>query len=125
MFGGTYVSKLAGAAAATLAVGFMFCAAARADILVPAEDHASTFVIGRISSDLRRTLARLDKMASGLCQASWISRLATVGEVAVGVVHELNQPLSTIRMAADNALAALNDESPDRAYLSNKLDLVS
>ncbi len=77
-------------------------------------------------SDEIGDLARdLDKMSSGLRQASRMSRLATVGEVAVGVAHELNQPLSTIRMAADNALAALQDESPDRAYLRSKLDLVS
>jgi len=77
-------------------------------------------------SDEIGDLARdLDKMASGLRQSSRMSRLATVGEVAVGVAHELNQPLSTIRMAADNALVALDEDQLDRSYLNNKLELVS
>jgi signal transduction histidine kinase len=77
-------------------------------------------------SDEIGDLARdLEKMASGLRQSGRMARLATVGEVAVGVAHELNQPLSTIRMAADNALVALDDDPLDRPYLNDKLELVS
>ncbi|MFN4283885.1 MAG: sensor histidine kinase [Alphaproteobacteria bacterium] len=77
-------------------------------------------------SDEIGDLARdLEKMASGLLQSQRMSRLAAVGEVAVGVAHELNQPLSTIRMAADNALATLDAPTPDAGYLRDKLGLVS
>ena len=77
-------------------------------------------------SDEIGDLARdLEKMASGLLQSQRMSRLAAVGEVAVGVAHELNQPLSTIRMAADNALATLDAPAPDESYLREKLRLVS
>jgi signal transduction histidine kinase len=74
--------------------------------------------IGDLARDLRQ-------MAKGLRQSDRMTRLATVGEVAVGVAHELNQPLNTIRMASDNALAALDGPDVDAAYLRSKLDLVS
>ncbi len=77
-------------------------------------------------SDEIGDLARdLEKMADSLRQSSRMSRLATVGEVAVGVAHELNQPLSTIRMAADNGLASLDSAKTDEEYLRSKLELVS
>jgi len=77
-------------------------------------------------SDEIGDLARdLQQMAKGLRQADRLARLATVGEVAVGVAHELNQPLNTIRMAADNALAALDEPAVETSYLRGKLDLVS
>lgn len=77
-------------------------------------------------SDEIGDLARdLQQMAKGLRQTDRLTRLATVGEVAVGVAHELNQPLNTIRMAADNALAALDAPFAETAYLRGKLDLVS
>jgi len=74
--------------------------------------------IGDLARDLRQ-------MAKELRQADRMARLATVGEVAVGVAHELNQPLNTIRMAADNALAALDEPAVETSYLRGKLDLVS
>jgi two-component system cell cycle sensor histidine kinase/response regulator CckA len=74
--------------------------------------------IGDLARDLRQ-------MAKELRQADRMARLATVGEVAVGVAHELNQPLNTIRMAADNALAALDEPAVETSYLRDKLDLVS
>lgn len=77
-------------------------------------------------SDEIGDLARdLQQMTKGLRQADRMARLATVGEVAVGVAHELNQPLNTIRMAADNALAALDEPAVETSYLRGKLDLVS
>jgi C4-dicarboxylate-specific signal transduction histidine kinase len=77
-------------------------------------------------SDEIGDLARdLGKMATGLRQAGVMSRLATVGEVAVGVAHELNQPLNVIRMASDNAIATIDGTAPDLSYIRAKLDLVS
>ncbi len=73
--------------------------------------------IGDLARDLRQ-------MAKELRQADRMARLATAGEVAVGVAHELNQPLNTIRMAADNALAALDEPAVETSYLRGKLDLV-
>ena len=52
------------------------------------------------------------------------ARLITLGEMATGLAHELNQPLNTIRIAAENAAIAIEDLSIDeesRAYLSKRL----
>ncbi|HEX2885409.1 PAS domain S-box protein [Vineibacter terrae] len=46
------------------------------------------------------------------------SRLATVGEMASGVAHEINQPLTIIRFAAESLLEQLQDASPDVSLAS-------
>jgi PAS domain S-box-containing protein len=48
-------------------------------------------------------------------QALAAARLASLGEMAASIVHELRQPLSTILIAADNADAAISDRKFDRA----------
>lgn len=49
------------------------------------------------------------------------SKLATLGEMATGIAHELNQPLGVIRMASDNCLKRLERGLSDHAYLTKKL----
>ncbi len=60
-------------------------------------------------------------------QASLIqaSKLATLGEMATGVAHELNQPLNVIRMAAENAAMRIADGELDAPYLNEKLERIS
>ncbi|MBW7997147.1 MAG: PAS domain S-box protein [Candidatus Glassbacteria bacterium] len=53
------------------------------------------------------------------------SKLATLGEMATGMAHELNQPLSVIRMAADSTLERLEDGDVGSEYLRRKLDRIS
>jgi PAS domain S-box-containing protein len=49
------------------------------------------------------------------------SKLATLGEMATSVAHELNQPLNVILMAAGNSLRKMSKGTADPTYLSNKL----
>ncbi|MGU3492820.1 ATP-binding protein [Xanthobacteraceae bacterium A53D] len=42
-----------------------------------------------------------------------MSKLASLGEVATGLAHEINQPLGVIRLAATNALTGLHKGMPD------------
>ena len=44
--------------------------------------------------------ARLSRMQADLVQAN---KLATMGQITAGVAHEINQPLATIRLLAENA----------------------
>jgi len=46
------------------------------------------------------------------------SRLATLGEMASGVAHEINQPLAVIRFAAESLQDQLQDVPPDAAFAS-------
>jgi PAS domain S-box-containing protein len=49
------------------------------------------------------------------------SKLATLGEMSTSVAHELNQPLSVIRMAAGNIRRKLSKGIIDPQYLNDKL----
>ncbi|MBT5752875.1 MAG: PAS domain-containing protein [Rhodospirillaceae bacterium] len=52
------------------------------------------------------------------------SKMATLGEMATGVAHELNQPLNVIRMAISNVQEHNDSGSIESEYLSGKLDKV-
>jgi PAS domain S-box-containing protein len=49
------------------------------------------------------------------------SKLATLGEMATSVAHELNQPLNVIRMAAGNSRRKISKGTDDPKYLNDKL----
>jgi C4-dicarboxylate-specific signal transduction histidine kinase len=49
------------------------------------------------------------------------SKLATLGEMATSVAHELNQPLNVIRMAAGNSRRKISKGTADPEYLNDKL----
>ncbi|MCH7692993.1 MAG: PAS domain-containing protein [Proteobacteria bacterium] len=53
------------------------------------------------------------------------SKLATLGEMATAVAHELNQPLNIIRMAADSAIDAVDTDGGDVAFLRGKFERIS
>jgi PAS domain S-box-containing protein len=55
-------------------------------------------------------------------QLAQVAKMASLGEMATGLAHELNQPLATISMAAENALAAL--PQPGDPTLTAKLDRI-
>ncbi|NQV45978.1 MAG: GHKL domain-containing protein, partial [Rhodospirillales bacterium] len=52
------------------------------------------------------------------------SKMATLGEMATGVAHELNQPLNVIRMAVNNIQRKSQNNNADPAYLSDKLSKI-
>jgi PAS domain S-box-containing protein len=65
-----------------------------------------------------RDISQRKDAAAKLIQSS---KLATLGEMATSVAHELNQPLSVIRMAAGNIRQRLSKGIVDPKYLSEKL----
>ena len=52
------------------------------------------------------------------------SKLATLGEMATSVAHELNQPLSIIRMAAGNTRRRMSKNTAGPEYLIDKLERI-
>ena len=52
------------------------------------------------------------------------SKLATLGEMATSVAHELNQPLNVIRMAAGNSRRRMAKGTADTDYLTDKLERI-
>ncbi len=65
-----------------------------------------------------RDVTELRNSENQLIQAS---KLATLGEMATGVAHELNQPLGVIRMAATNCVKRIDKGKWDVDYLRSKL----
>jgi C4-dicarboxylate-specific signal transduction histidine kinase len=53
-----------------------------------------------------------------------MSKLASLGEVATGMAHELNQPLNVIRMAAENALRREETGGDSATYIRSKLNRI-
>jgi two-component system cell cycle sensor histidine kinase/response regulator CckA len=52
------------------------------------------------------------------------SKLATVGQMAAGLAHEMNQPLNVMRMAADNLLIRMERGHNDPEFLRDNLELI-
>jgi len=82
--------------------------------------------VARLARSFDRLLARLDDARRQLAQAA---RLATVGQIAAGMAHELRNPLSGIKMNArvladELARAGIHDSSLDRiAREADRMDV--
>tara|TARA_R110002110_G_scaffold2756_5_gene13420 strand:- start:28819 stop:31731 length:2913 start_codon:yes stop_codon:yes gene_type:complete len=77
---------------------------------------------GTIHISLVRDITEQKSLQSQLTQAS---KLATVGEMAAGIAHELNQPLNIMRMAADNVLIRADAGTANLEYAQENLELIS
>lgn len=62
-----------------------------------------------------------------LAQAQLVqtSKLATLGELAAGITHELNQPLNLIRMAADSSLILMEQGKTDQEFEHEQFERIS
>ncbi|MFN4282745.1 MAG: PAS-domain containing protein [Alphaproteobacteria bacterium] len=69
-----------------------------------------------------RDISEQKALQAQLFQAS---KLATVGEMAAGMAHEMNQPLNVMRMAADNALIRMERGIAGEDYLKQNLALIA
>lgn len=50
------------------------------------------------------------------------SKLESLGKLAAGIAHEINQPLGGISMSLDNILQKMNSNQLDNKYLNKKFD---
>lgn len=77
----------------------------------------------RLSQEIRErqeTERRLNVMQADLIQAN---KLAQLGQITAGVAHEINQPLATIRVLAENCVALLrqNKSRPTPPLIAENL----
>lgn len=104
----------AGALGAMLALAALVSRVSRARRLRAALERAVEERTRDLTAEMReRRLAEetLERMRADLAQAN---KLAMLGQVAAGIAHEVNQPLATIRLLADNG-AALLPAAPEEA----------
>jgi PAS domain S-box-containing protein len=81
--------------------------------------NASGRIIGVIG--VGQDITELKKTQAQVIQSS---KLASLGEMATSVAHELNQPLNTIRMAASNITDRIELNTVTTEYLSRKLQRI-
>jgi PAS domain S-box-containing protein len=77
------------------------------------EEEVTVLLIYDLTSD--------KQLRAQLFQAS---KLSTLGEMAAGMAHELNQPLSVISMAAENAALDMEDGATDPEDLRKRFESI-
>ncbi len=70
--------------------------------------------VGRDDTETRRARMQLNQSA----------KMATLGEMATGLAHEINQPLNVMRMAVVNVLKRLSNGDVEIDYLTDKLNRI-
>ncbi|MFJ2691942.1 ATP-binding protein [Pseudomonas sp. NPDC087336] len=70
--------------------------------------------VGRDNTEVRRAQQQLTQSA----------KMATLGEMATGLAHEINQPLNVMRMAITNVLKRLGNGDVQIDYLTDKLNRI-
>ncbi|MFW9079435.1 ATP-binding protein [Pseudomonas sp. P2757] len=70
--------------------------------------------VGRDNTEVRRSQQQLTQSA----------KMATLGEMATGLAHEINQPLNVMRMAIVNVLKRLGRGEVEIDYLTDKLNRI-
>ena len=71
------------------------------------------------------TIADMSAEGELALQAAMTSKLAMLGEMASGMAHELNQPMTVIGLAADRARDVLAAEPPDMAAAHRALATIT
>jgi PAS domain S-box-containing protein len=81
--------------------------------------------VGQDITELNQVRAEQEKeRKEAAAQLIQSSKLATLGEMATSVAHELNQPLNVIRMAAGNSRRKISKGTAEPEYLSGKLERI-
>jgi len=75
--------------------------------------------------DLSARLAAEDEARSALARLNHVARLATMGEMAAGISHELNQPLAAINTYAQACARLLTRPHPDIDEVRDALGQIS
>ena len=70
------------------------------------------------------TLFDITERKEAQAQLVQASKLATLGEMASGIAHELNQPLSVVGMAAELSLMSMEEGEFDTEFVRKKLETI-
>jgi two-component system sensor kinase FixL len=89
--------------------------------VTPVEETQLVYAAARDVTELRNFEERTARQQAELAHAS---RLTSMGEMASGIAHELNQPLGAISLRAEACKLALQRACPGNGQLADDLDYV-
>ncbi|MCF7920353.1 MAG: response regulator [Candidatus Cloacimonetes bacterium] len=75
----------------------------------------------RLEERIEEEVSKRNKQQEVIIQQS---KLASLGELAAGIAHEINQPLNIISFTMDNVLAHLNSSQLNGEYLRKKTEKI-
>lgn len=93
-----------------------------ASIIYENEEEIAT--IG-IYTDLREKLAVENKLKDTRARLAQSEKMASIGQLAAGVAHEINNPLTGILFYADGKLASLPDDDPEKEEVAAVIEDVN
>jgi two-component system NtrC family sensor kinase len=88
------------------------------------EDGDEIATIG-IYTDLREKLAVEKKLEDTRARLAQSEKMASIGQLAAGVAHELNNPLTGILFYADMKLASMDADDPEREEVASVIEDVN
>jgi PAS domain S-box-containing protein len=93
------------------------------DGLLVAVGSSSVDMTEQVETQQKLSVA-LEEIKATQSEIIQASKLATLGEMATSVAHELNQPLNVIRMAAGNTRRKISKGTAGPEYLNDKLERI-
>jgi two-component system, NtrC family, sensor kinase len=88
------------------------------------EDDEEIATVG-IYTDLRGKLAVENKLKDTRARLAQSEKMASIGQLAAGVAHEINNPLTGILFYADMKLAGLAADDPEREEVASVIEDVN
>ena len=88
------------------------------------EDDEEIATMG-IFTDLREKLAVEKKLKETRARLAQSEKMASIGQLAAGVAHEINNPLTGILFYADMKLASLDADDPEREEVASVIEDVN
>lgn len=88
------------------------------------DTHLKIYAVCSISTDITERVKVQRALEEERARALFSAKMATLGEMAGGIAHEINNPLSAIHIISGQIQDILNDETPNLEYVKNSAKII-